>query len=137
MKKWHALQEQDAENQHRPQPLRGRLRGSRSTRLTPFTSRSRTDRLDSVSLATQVSQVKRLISKNCPVQSSVLPPNPLPNPTPHPPPSLCSRSADASPRSDAIRAEGMGRWGRRVAGGGGKLKTNFGPISTQWRGGCC
>lgn len=48
--------------------MRGRVAPSHR-----FTSRSQVDPLDSVSLATQVSQVKRLISRNCRVQSAAPP----------------------------------------------------------------
>lgn len=70
--------------------LRGRVDASHR-----FTSSSQVDPLDSVSLATQVSQVKRLISQNCRVQSSAPPLAP----------SLCSRRR----REPTLRCNSSGR----------------------------
>lgn len=91
MRKQQGLKEQGRSRTHwkstPPPPSRGgrvSLRGQVDMSHR-FMSRSQVDPLDSVSLATQVSQVKRLISQNCRVQSSA---PPLP---PSLPPSLCSR----------------------------------------------
>lgn len=105
-------------NQHRLHSLEGRARTPGSARLTVSRHASQMDPLDSVSLATQVSQVKRLISQNCRVQSSA--------------PPLHSFPARLSLLPAQTRANAPMQFER-----GDKLKTNFGPISTQWRGGCC
>lgn len=73
------------------------MRGS--ARLTVSRHAPQMNPLDSVSLATQVSQVKRLISQNCRVQSSA---PPLPSF-----PARLSLLPVHGPRSDAIRAGGQ------------------------------
>lgn len=79
-------------NQHLPPPLlKGEL-ACPGRHVSPFhVTLPKMDPLDSVSLATQVSQVKRLISQNCRVQSSAPPLPSFSRPPARPPACLLSR----------------------------------------------